>query len=253
MAAIGHVRETYWEGCGSDRIRFVNRFRHLINIIPNVKQGARARQLNVPLSSLSCYWSGRRVPNAKRLRAMHQALCGAVAPEEVPVALAELERLRSSAARRNRDESAASNISRRTTSPDAGIHDLACTAPSGTLAAPQQAGDRRNAANTTVHQALGTLVAAHAAGNRRSVLGIAWSASKTMTADEISATVDELHATGSGDLAEAVLLGGRERTQEDAMRIALALIARGLTTYAELVMRAALPPEELLTLADIRD
>ncbi|WP_405687615.1 hypothetical protein [Streptomyces sp. NBC_00057] len=86
-------------------------------------------------------------------------------------------------------------------------------------------------------------MAAHDAGDRRSVLGISWSASKTMTADEISLTVNELHVTGRVDLAEAVLMGGRERTQEEAMRIALALIALGLTTYAELVMRVALPPE----------
>ncbi|MCX5343364.1 hypothetical protein [Streptomyces atratus] len=243
MAAAGHVRESYWEGCGPERIEFVSRFRHLLSIIPNPQQGARARRLKVPLSSLSCYWSGRRVPGVKRLRAMHQVLSGSIAPEEVPVALAELELLRSSAVRRGRDVAAASNVSRWPISPQVDARELASDVPAGAGAAPRQAADRRSATNGAVRQTLGALVAAHAAGDRRSVLGIAWSASKTMTADEISVTVNELHVTGRVDLAEAVLLGGRERTQEDAMRIALALMALGLTTYAEQVMRVALPPE----------
>lgn len=239
MAAVGHVRESYWEGCSPDRIEFVRSFRQLLGTMPNPKQSARALRLNVPLSSLSCYWSGRRVPGVDRLRAMHEALSGSIAPERAPVSLAELELLRSSAVRRCRDVAAASNVSRGPISAPA----LSPGAAVGTLAAPLRAVDRRDAMNGAAIQMLDALVAAHAAGDRRTVLGIAWSTSKTMSMDEICTTVCELHARGHADLVEAVLMGGRERSQEDAIRISLALIARGLTMYAELVMSVALPPE----------
>ncbi|MFI1647945.1 hypothetical protein ACH4XT_13525 [Streptomyces avidinii] len=244
MAALGHVRETYWEGCGAARKQYVKHFRGLVRAIPTQKQEARARYLNVPVSTLSNYWSGRRVPRAKALRAMYQTLCGSLNLQEMPVSLGELERLRSSAAvKASREASAASNISGARPQPGAGVCAPRPVSRSGALPALRPAPDRHNGADGIIGQTLEDLAHAQAAGNRRSVLGIAWSASKAMSAEELGATVAALDEAGSVDLAEAVLLGGRERTQSDAMRLALALIAAGQTRYAERVMRSALPPE----------
>lgn len=110
MAALGHVREAFWEGCHPARRRYVQRFRALVLAIPTPKQQARARHMNVPVSTLSNYWSGRRVPREKGLRAMYQSVGQCVRPGEMPVTLAELEHLRRSAAQQNRDLSVASRI-----------------------------------------------------------------------------------------------------------------------------------------------
>ncbi|WP_445269236.1 hypothetical protein [Streptomyces sp. DSM 41634] len=245
MAALGHVRETYWEGCGADRRKYVKRFRGLVRAIPTRKQEARARHLNVPVSTLSNYWSGRRVPRAKALSAMYQALCRSLAKDEMPVSLCELEQLRSSAAKVSRDVKAASNVSSRMPLAGPETPALLSVPGSGAVPAPRPAADLRNVPSGIVGQTLEALNQAQAAGNRRGVLGISWSASKAMTTEELCATVSALDEGGSVDLAEAVLLGGRERSQADSMRLALALIAAGQTSYAELVMRSALPPELL--------
>ncbi|WP_374774175.1 hypothetical protein OG756_15370 [Streptomyces sp. NBC_01310] len=246
MAALGHVRETYWEGCGADRRKYVKHFRCLVSAIPTQKQETRARYLNVPVSTLSNYWSGRRVPHAKALSAMYQTLCRSLCRDEMPVSLGELERLRRSAASRvSREVNAASNISSPRPLAGAGMPASMSVPGSGAVPAPRPAADRHNVASSIIRQTLEALAHAQAAGNRRSVLGIAWSASKAMTAEELAATVTALDEAGSVDLAEAVLLGGRERTGADSMRLALALITAGRTEYAELVMRSALPPELL--------
>lgn len=240
MAAAGHVSEGYWKGCDAGRVAFVDRFRHLLRSSPYSIQGARAKLLKIPVSSLSCYWSGRRVPGPLRLRQMHQALCAGMEPQGAAVTLAELEQLRSSAARRRRDVAAASHVSSCASVSRADESMSAVAEPCRPRsAAPAE--DRRNASDSAAAQTIGALVAADSAGERRTLLGIAWSASKAMAPSEISATVAELHDMDRADLAEAVILGGRERGQTDAMHLALALIGGGLTTYAELAMRAALP------------
>ncbi|MEU2679129.1 hypothetical protein ABZ638_19810 [Streptomyces sp. NPDC007107] len=243
MAVAGHVKENYWEGCDAERIAFVDRLRHLLRSSPYSVQGARAHFLGIPLSSLSCYWSGRRVPDQARLKKMHQALCGVTEPQTATVALSELEQLRRSAARRSRDVNAAVHVSSSASESRTDDKIPVPAVPCGNRPA-LPAEDRRNAPNSAAAQTIGALVAAEAAGERRTLLGIAWSASKAMAPSEISATVAELHDMGRADLAEAVLLGGRERVQAEAMHLALALMGRELTTYAELVMRAALPSSD---------
>ncbi|MFD5870527.1 hypothetical protein [Streptomyces sp. NPDC060322] len=243
MAAAGHVNEGYWKGCGADRMAYVDRFRQLLRSSPYTLQVARAEFLGIPVSSLSCYWSGLRVPGRIRLEEMYQKLCGVIEPQKAAVTLAELELLRCSAARRSsRDATVALHVSSVPT-PCADGKVFASVVPCGARPA-RPAGDRRNALNSAAAQTIGALVAAEAAGERRTLLSIAWSASKAMAPSEISATVAELHDMGRADLAEAVILGGRERVHTEAMHLALALMDRELTTYAELVMRAALPSTE---------
>ncbi|MFE9723771.1 hypothetical protein ACFYQ5_09290 [Streptomyces sp. NPDC005794] len=240
MAAAGHVNEHYWKGCDADRIAFVDRLRHLLRSSPYSIQGARASFLDIPLSSLSCYWSGRRVPGQVRLKEMYQALCGVIEPQKATVTLSELERLRRSAARRSRDVTAAVRVSSSVSVPRVDDRMPAPAVP-GRIRPALPARDRRNAPNSAAAQTIGALVAAEAAGERRTLLGIAWSVSKAMAPGEISAIVAELHDMGRVDLAEAVILGGRERVQAEAIDLALTLMGRELTVYAELVMRAALP------------
>ncbi|WLQ66216.1 hypothetical protein OG265_13425 [Streptomyces sp. NBC_01208] len=240
MAAAGCVSEDYWKGCDLDRIAFADSFRQLLRSSPYSMQGARARFLGIPVSSLSCYWSGRRVPGQQRLQEMHRALAVVAKPQSVAVTLSELERLRRSAARRSRDERAALSVSTTASAPRSNGK-TPVSAGSCMTRPALSAQDRRNAPGSVASQTIDALIAAGAAGERRTLLGIAWSASKAMAPSEISATVAELHDMGREDLAETVILGGRERVQDESMRLALALIERELTAYAELVMRAALP------------
>ncbi|WP_203186476.1 hypothetical protein [Streptomyces pratensis] len=170
---------------------------------------------------------------------MYQKLCEVVEPQKATVTLAELEQLRSSAARRSRDVTAVLRVSNSASASRADDQMSASAALGGTTPA-LSAGDRRNAPNCAIGQTIDALVAAEAAGERRTLLGIAWSASKAMVSSEISATVAELHDMGRADLAEAVILGGRERVQGEAIDLALALMGRDLTDYARMVMRAAL-------------
>ncbi|MFJ2741639.1 hypothetical protein ACIO3O_18470 [Streptomyces sp. NPDC087440] len=116
---------------------------------------------------------------------------------------------------------------------------------SGALSATRPAADRRNSENRlsagTENETVTELLAAHTDGDRRSVLGLAWSVSKTKTPEELGAIIAELDAMGHISLAEAVLLGGRERSHGEAMLLALALMGLDLAAYAETVMRAAIP------------
>ncbi|MFE2550713.1 hypothetical protein ACFXGI_19505 [Streptomyces sp. NPDC059355] len=199
------------------------------------KQGARAKHLGIPLSTLSNYWTGRRVPSAVKLGAIYDAVHRSATA--VPGRLEHLERLRKSAARRN-----AGPVSPRESS-DLRASELMSAARSCTVPAQGPAHDRHSSENRRAGETVRALYAAQSAGDRRGVIGIAWSASKALTHGELSIAAAELYASGHSSLGEALLLGGRERGHEDTMRLAITLIRTGLTIQAELVLRAALPRE----------
>lgn len=239
MAVAGQVGSALWPGCSPAREKYVERFRSLISTMSMRKQGARAKHLGIPLSTLSNYWTGRRVPSAVVLGTIYDAVrrsSGAV-----PDQLDYLERLRKSAARRktrsvapweNSDIRAADRIS--------GVPPVA-SAPSSTDPAQGPARDRHNSGNRKVGETIRALVASQSAGDRRGVIGIAWSASKVLTHEELCAGAADLYASGYSALGEALLLSGRERSHEDTMRLAITLIRAGLASQAELVLGAALP------------
>ncbi|GAA1179788.1 hypothetical protein F4556_004778 [Kitasatospora gansuensis] len=230
MGAFGRAKTDYWEGCTPARIAFVDGLRGLIDVLENKKHEKRAQILAIPTSTLSCYWSGRRVPNLATLRGLHAAVTASVGHANVPVTLQELEQRRITAAQR-RFSSVTATPAPKDAAPSVS------TASTG--AGPAQ--DRQGAADASIRQVLADLGTAHAAGDRRSVITIAWSANKTLTPGEIGTVVTTLHADGDADLAEAVLLGGRDRSTADTMRLALALIDQGLAPAAEQLMQAVLP------------
>ncbi|MFF4451095.1 hypothetical protein [Streptomyces goshikiensis] len=213
-----------------------------------MKQGARAKCLGVPLSSLSNYWTGRRVPSAATLRTMYDAVC--LGSRATPVRLEELERLRRAAARRNAnlgsphessDVRAPGQMRFSDSSPSSTIAPSSTTTRSGPVPAQGPARDRRSSVSGKVGETVGALLAAQAAGNRRGVIGIAWSASKALTHGELSAAAADLYASQHSALGEALLLAGRERRHEDTMQLAITLIRADLTAQADLVLCAALP------------
>ncbi|MFD5510545.1 hypothetical protein ACFWIB_22595 [Streptomyces sp. NPDC127051] len=239
MAVAGQVGSAYWSGCSPAREKYVASFRSLISAMTMRKQGARAKYLGIPLSTLSNYWTGRRVPSAVVLGTIYDAVHRSTGA--VPDQLDQLERLRKSAARRNTrpaspwessDIRAADRISGVSTAP---------SSPSNTAPAQGPARDRRSSGNGKVRETISALVAAQSAGDRRGVIGVAWSASKALTHEELCAGAADLYASGYSALGEALLLSGRERSHEDTMRLAITLIRAGLTSQAELVLGAALP------------
>ncbi|MFE9044274.1 hypothetical protein ACFYOG_25675 [Streptomyces sp. NPDC007818] len=239
MAALGQVRMSFWDGCTPARAEFVTRFRELVGAMPSEKQRARALQLALPPSTLSNYWSGRRMPRAKTLRAIFEAV-GAHAAGTVPVTLAELEELRAYAmeGRQQRDVQAVRVIAAAVPA------ERAPRTSGGVPAAGPARGparDRQAARSATVREALGVLRSARASGDLRHLIGTAWSASRTLGEADFCDAVAELHSTGDAELAEALLLADGERGADDTMRLALALMGAGLTSSAELVMRASLP------------
>ncbi|MEU2077363.1 hypothetical protein [Streptomyces sp. NPDC013489] len=276
MAALGQVRETFWEECTPGRIEFATQFRALVNSMRSPKQGVRAQQLGIAPSTLSNYWIGRRIPYRSDLRVLFAA-ARANSAGDAPVTLAALEELRAYAwlNRLDRDVHAASVIG--------GLPAQA----SGTVPATGPAQDRRNAGNTAlletgentespempgysaqdpgnqeepeaaetspetdesgaVAETLGILRAARASGSLRQLVGTAWSASRAFSEAEFCAAVAALHTTGDADLAEALLLADGQRGADATMRLALALMGAGLGSSAELVMRASLPAEASL-------
>lgn len=235
MAALGQVRMTFWAGCTPARTEFVTRFRELVGAMPSEKQRARALQLALPPSTLSNYWSGRRMPRVTTLRAIFEAV-RAHATAEVPVTLAELEELRSYAAegRQERDVQAVCVIAG---SARAARVPLAAAGRSG----GGPAGDRQGTRSAAVRETLEVLRSARASGDLRHLIGTAWSASRTLGEADFCDAVAELHTTGEAELAEALLLADGQRGADDTMKLALALMGAGLTSSAELVMRASLP------------
>ncbi|MCX5226440.1 hypothetical protein ABZY16_18585 [Streptomyces sp. NPDC006553] len=285
MAALGQVRETFWEECTPGRIEFATQFRALVNAMKSPKQRVRAQQLGIAPSTLSNYWIGRRVPWQSDLRVLFAA-ARANSAGDAPVTLAALEDLRAYAwlNRLDRDAHAASVIGRLPDETQA----PGTNAPApGTVPATGPAQDRQNTGNTglledgenpkssempgyssqdpenqekpeaaetspeiaesgAVAETLGILRAARASGNLRHLVGTAWSASRAFSEAEFCAAVAELHATGDTDLAEALLLTDGQRGPDATMRLALALMGAGLGSSAELVMRASLPVEASL-------
>ncbi|WP_189998563.1 hypothetical protein [Streptomyces vinaceus] len=211
------------------------------------KQGARAKYLGIPLSTLSNYWTGRRVPSAVTLGAIYDAVRRTAAA--VPDQLEHLERLRKSAARRNTrpvspwessDICAAQQMSATPSTPSAQPASGECSR-SGADPAQRPARDRRSSENGKAVETVRALCAAQSAGDRRGVIGIAWSANKALTHEELSLAAADLYTSGHSALGEALLLGGRERGHEETMRLAITLIRADLPIQAELVLRAALP------------
>ncbi|MFG2878316.1 hypothetical protein ACGFYU_25475 [Streptomyces sp. NPDC048337] len=239
MALAGQVGNAYWPDCSPAREEYVTNFRSLIAAMPMTKQGARAKHLGIPLSSLSNYWTGRRVPSEATLHAIYGAVRGSASG--VPVRLDQLERLRKSAARRkvnlvaspqNSDIRAAERLSHLVSAP---------SSPCGAVSAQRPAHDRRNSQNGKAGETVGALLAAQSTGDRRGVIGIAWSASKALTDEELCDAAADLYASEHSSLGEVLLLGGRERGHEDTMRLAITLLRADLSDQAELVLRAALP------------
>ncbi|MFK0048108.1 hypothetical protein ACIQU4_29275 [Streptomyces sp. NPDC090741] len=213
--------------------------------MPMTKQGARAKYLGIHPATLSNYWTGRRVPSAVVLGTIYNAVRRSTGA--VPDQLDHLERLRKSAARRNTrpvptwETSDIRGAGRISGVPPAASAVSAPSCPSSTVPAQGPARDRRSSGNGKVGETIRSLVAAQSAGDRRGVIGIAWSASKALTHEELCAGAADLYASGHSALGEALLLSGRERSHEDTMRLAITLIRAGLTSQAELVLGAALP------------
>ncbi|MFE1270206.1 hypothetical protein [Streptomyces sp. NPDC058758] len=243
MAALGQVRTTFWDGCTPARTAFVTKFRDLVGAMPSEKQRSRALQLAIPPSTLSNYWSGRRMPRVQTLRAIFEAV-RAHAAAGLPVTLAELEELRSYAleGRQKRDVQAVLVIAgsvpavRVPTSAAGRSGEVPATGP-----AEGPARDRHSARSAKVSETLEVLHSARASGDLRHLIGTAWSASRTLSEADFCEAVGALHATGDTDLAEALLLADGQREAADTMRLALALMGAGLHSSAELVMRASLP------------
>ncbi|MEV6578511.1 hypothetical protein AB0M92_10170 [Streptomyces sp. NPDC051582] len=248
MAVAGQVGSAYWPGCSPAREKYVASFRSLISAMSMGKQGARAKHLGIPLSTLSNYWTGRRVPSAVTLGAIYDAVRRSAAA--VPDQLEHLERLRKSAARRNArpvppwesgDICAAERMAAATLSAPSAQPESGTCSPSGADPARRPALDRHSRENGKAGETARALRAAQSAGDRRGVIGIAWSASKSLTHGELSLAAADLYASGHSALGEALLLGGRERGHEETMRLAITLIRTGLSVQADLVLRAALP------------
>lgn len=224
MASFGQTKKELWEGCSPDRERFVLKLRDLISALPIQGQYARARYLRIPKSTLSCYWSGRRVPAAQVVEEMYEMISHRVSYQPLPISRSDLLDLRSPAASR---------------------HQRTCQTQVSTIQKPETGKphlvDRRIPRNRRVQQTLDALAVHHHAGDRRAVLNIVLSVGKTLAPALIAEAVADLDATDRSDLAEAVVLGGRERAESDSMCLALALMERDLHHYAQLAMRAALP------------
>ncbi|MEF9883142.1 hypothetical protein [Streptomyces sp. P9-A4] len=211
------------------------------------KQGARASQLAVPLSTLSNYWSGRRMPRVHKLREIYHVVRRHSASAELPVGLAELEGLRARALTKgDRDQRAASVIA--DSSPVRPVPQEPFLLP-GTVPATGPAGDRHSGENDKANdkasdrtrEALAVLRAARSSGDLRHLIGTAWSASRTLSEAEFCDAVSALHVTSDLDLAETLLLADGQRSADGTMRLALALMGAGLASSAELIMRASLP------------
>ncbi|MFJ4877899.1 hypothetical protein ACIP93_22165 [Streptomyces sp. NPDC088745] len=238
MAVQGDVDDVCGEEGGADRRRFADALRDLYAAMPGDKQVACAKRWGIPTSTLSLYLTGQRVPRRARLQQIVR--CAAEASQgELPFALSEMERLRAAAHRRPQraaakvDVNAATAIGRQT---DAGT--VSVRRPASVSAGDRQGGfSLPSAVSVTVQE----LLAAEAAGEQRRMVGLIWSVSRTKAPEELSGVIARLHALRREDLAEEVLRGGRERSQADALRLSLALIRRGLTAHAELVMSAAVP------------
>ncbi|MGV9689274.1 hypothetical protein ACWDUX_09180 [Streptomyces sp. NPDC003444] len=284
MAALGQVRETFWEGCAPEDIAFATGFRALVSAMTSPKQHVRARQLGIAPSTLSNYWIGRRIPWQSRLRTLFDA-ARKYSAGDAPVSLAALEKLHAYARlnrvnRLSRDAHAASVIG---SLPDGTQSSGTDALAPGTVPATGPAQDRQNIGNTgplestenpetqgspqgpgdqekpeatvaspeivesgAVGETLGILRAARASGDLRHLVGTAWSASRTFSEAEFCVAVAALHTTGDTDLAEALLLADGQRGPDATMRLALALMGAGLGSSAELVMRASLPAEASL-------
>jgi transcriptional regulator with XRE-family HTH domain len=202
------------------------------------KQGARAGQLDIPLSTLSNYWSGRRVPRVDTLRRIYHAVQAHSASTNMPVTLAELEALRTHAQSGDRDRQAARVVAGYAAEVQAPRE---VAVPVGSVPAVGPAQDRRSSRNGRVQEVLEVLRTARASGDLRHLIGTAWSASRTLSLAEFCEAVGALHSTGDTDLAETLLLADSERGADDTMRVSLALLGAGLTGAAELIMRASLP------------
>ncbi|MER6476071.1 hypothetical protein ACFFSH_00530 [Streptomyces filamentosus] len=264
---MGQTRKTFHEGCSPARVAFAEGFRDLVNAMTSSKQRVRARQLGIPPSTLSNYWTGRRMPRLPKLRALFAA-ARAHSVADARVTLPRLEKLHAHALldRSGRDLHAAIVIAGFV--PEARAAEAA--RPSGTLPATGPAQDRRSAGNVErtedaamaeaaenvkaeaatgsaqsreVGEALEVLRSARAAGDLRRLVGTAWSASRTLSDTQVCEAVAGLHATGDTDLAEALLLADGQRGADATMRLALALMGAGLAGSAEIIMRASLPPE----------
>ncbi|MDX2559065.1 hypothetical protein PV371_05310 [Streptomyces sp. TX20-6-3] len=235
---------TFWIGCTPARTAFVTKFRILIGAMHSGKQGSRALQLAIPPSTLSNYWSGRRMPRVRTLRGMYDAVRANSSTADMPVTLAELEALRMNALTdsRARDTQAACAIAGslpEARTPQAAAEPSGGHPAGGPAAGPAQ--DRRSTENGKVLETLEVLRSARASGDLRHLIGTAWSASRTLSQTEFCEAVGALHASADVDLAEALLLADGQRDADDTMRLALALMAAGLASSAELIMRASLP------------
>jgi transcriptional regulator with XRE-family HTH domain len=243
MPIADQVKEGFWTGSSPARRRFATSFNSVIDSLPVQKQLAKASSAGLPPSTLSCYRRARRVPSAQTLAEIYEAVQRAVPSGCLPITLAELECLRVAAAARHQATCQRNDVP---ISSDASLRreDGKAARSSGwQRTGTPSAQDRRNI-DKAVKLTLDALASHAAAGRRRDMLSLAWSAATTMSPAQVAEAISELDAQGQQEIAEAVLLSGRKRTEAHAMRLALALMAIGLPSYAEAAMRAALPTTE---------
>ncbi|MEC4018127.1 hypothetical protein [Streptomyces sp. H27-D2] len=243
MPRFGQVKGGFCEGSSPARQEFAARFSSLIDAIPDEKQKAKAQKAGLRPSTLSCYRRARRVPDVCKLERIYKSVQRAATSSRLPVTLPELQELRATAAARHQSTCQTGDAIQRPASPShiRSVQTAAKVERANAVGTPP-AGDRRNF-DKRVQLTLDTLAAHQAAGRRRDVLSLAWSAGNVMTPMQIAHAISELHLQGEQGIAETLLLGGRKRVEGESMRLALVLMGEGLPGYAEMVMRAAITTE----------
>ncbi|MFI1099521.1 hypothetical protein [Streptomyces melanogenes] len=216
------MKTDYAENCGSARRRFADELRILLGRLPHTAQSAMARQLGLPTSTLSCYWSGRRVPSAADAELIYRGVHRVTGAEVRAEGLGAFLTLRTGAAARR---------------PRQAIPLQRALARQGSGSLPPR--DRRTRRSETARQTADVLAAKSLAGHQREVVSLAWTAGQRLSPEALADTVAELVAHGQADIAEAVTLSGRHRSPHDVMGIALAFLNAELPDFARLAMTAA--------------
>ncbi|MGX1759674.1 hypothetical protein ACWIG5_22635 [Streptomyces lydicus] len=240
MPPEGQVKPGFWEGSTPARRRFAADFNKLTDSIPLSSEGSKARRFGIDRSTLSCYRRARRLPSTKKVKEVYAAALRLVSKDTTLVPLAELLELRSIAAARN--------ISANTSSDGPAVPDAVQMPAAGALPGSHKympgtpgEGDRHNNDHQARAKMTAETVTAHQdGGRRRDALLLLWATARKHPPEQVADLVGALHDQEQYDLAEVLLSNCQDRIQTDVMRIALALIAMELPSYAEHVIRVSL-------------
>ncbi|MEV0262974.1 hypothetical protein AB0I49_16765 [Streptomyces sp. NPDC050617] len=236
MPLTGQLKEGFWEGSSPSRQRFASMLSKLIDSMPVEGEERKAARLEVHPSTLSCYRHARRMPLPHQIRKLYSDVIRHTPTGVVPVKLEDLLELR--------DIAAATRVA--TLAPVSAVPDEPAAEDPSTAVLPgkRKDGDRRSdrhsGESTPAGKTADVMVAHQAAGRRQDVLNLISATVSTAAPRQVAETIRELCRRQQPGLAEALLANGRKRSHADVMRLALALMAAGLTDYAETAMRASL-------------